>query len=129
MHKKLTPPFSKITAQFIAHMNNLLKLWAALIKDPSSKYAEAHGILSEQQDGFLLLRIIHDALASIIMIMEVAKICKKDICIMHADFKGAFNAADQRIMPKHMLQVGMPSTFTNTCERPYGVSTINYNTP
>jgi hypothetical protein len=32
----------------IALMNNLLKLWTALIKDASSKYAETHGILSDQ---------------------------------------------------------------------------------
>jgi hypothetical protein len=33
-----------------ALMNNLLKLWTALIKDAGSKYAETRGILSDQQD-------------------------------------------------------------------------------
>jgi hypothetical protein len=97
-------------------VNNLLKLWTALIK-ACSKYAETHGILSEQQDGFRLQRSIHDALAFIIIIMmEDAKIYKKDIYIMYTDFKGAFNAADHRIMYNHMRQLGLPSTFVDTCE-------------
>jgi hypothetical protein len=50
-------------------MNNLLKLWTALIKDTGSKYAETHGILSDQPDGFRHQRSIHDALSSIIIMM------------------------------------------------------------
>jgi hypothetical protein len=110
-------------------MNNLLKLWTTLIKDVGSKYAETHGILSTQQDGFHHKRSIHDALSSIIMMMEDAKHYNKDIYVMYADFKGAFNAADHRIMLKHMRQLGMPSTFVDTCEQLYGVSTTDYVTP
>jgi hypothetical protein len=55
-------------------MINLLKLWIAPIKDACSKYAETYGILTEQQDVFRLLRNIHDTLASVIMMMEDAKI-------------------------------------------------------
>jgi hypothetical protein len=77
-------------------MNNLLKLWTALIKDTCSKYAETHGILNEQQDGFRLLRNILDALTFIIM-MEDAITYNKDIYIIYADFKGAFNVGDHRI--------------------------------
>jgi hypothetical protein len=102
-------------------MNNLIKLWTALIKDAGSKYAETHGILSDQHDGFRHQRSIHDALSSIIMMMEDAKLHKKDIHVMYADFKGAFNAADHRIMFKHMRQLGMPSTIVDTCEHLYGV--------
>jgi hypothetical protein len=101
----------------------------ALIKDVGCKYAETHGILSEQQHGFRLLRSINDALASIIMITEDAKIYAKEIYIMYADFQGAFNAADHRIMFKRMCQLGMPSTFVDTCEQLYGVSTTDYITP
>jgi hypothetical protein len=102
-------------------MNNLLRLWAALIKDACSKYAETHGILKDQQDGFRLLRSTHDELASIIMMMEDAKVYNKDMYIMYADFKIAFNAADHRIMFKHMRQLGMPPTFVDTCDKLYGV--------
>jgi hypothetical protein len=63
--------------RLIALMNSLLKLWTILIKDAGSKYAEKYGILSDQQDGFRLLRSIHDAFASIIMMMEDTKIFKK----------------------------------------------------
>jgi hypothetical protein len=115
-------------------MNNLLKLWTALIKDAGSKYAETHGILSDQHDGFRHQRSIHDALSSIndgedIMIMEDAKNYNKDINVMYADFKGAFNAADHRVMFKHMRQPSMPPTFVNACEQLYGVSTTDYITP
>jgi hypothetical protein len=61
-------------------MNNLLKLWPArLIKDAGSRYAKTHGILNDQQDGFRLQRSIHDALASIIKMMEDTKTYNKDI--------------------------------------------------
>jgi hypothetical protein len=113
----------------IALMNNLLKLWTASIKDACSKYVQTHVILSEQQDSFRILRIMHDSLASIIIMMEDAKIYNKDIYIIYADLKGAFNAADCRIMFKHMCPLGMPLTFVDTCEQLYGVSTTNYKTP
>jgi hypothetical protein len=48
---------------------------------------------------------------------------------MYADFNGAFNAADQRAMFKHMRPIGMPPTFVDTCEQLYGVSTTEYITP
>jgi hypothetical protein len=98
-------------------MNNLLKLWTALIKDAGSKYAETHGILSDQYDEFRKHDSIHDALSSTIMMMEDAKLYHKDFYVMYADFKGVFNAADHRIMFKHMRQLGMPpplSTPANT---------------
>jgi hypothetical protein len=97
LHKKGDPTLLD-NYRPIVLMNNLLKLWTALIKDADSKFAESHGILSEQQDGFRLPRSIHDALDSIIMMMEDATIYNKDIYIMYADFKGAFNAAHHRIM-------------------------------
>jgi hypothetical protein len=63
------------------------------------------------------------------MMMENAKHYKKDIYVMYADFKGALNAADHRIMIKHMRQLGMSPTFVDTCEQLYGVSTTDYITP
>jgi hypothetical protein len=72
---------------------------------------------------------MYDALASIIIMMDDVKIYNRDIYIMYADFKGAFNAADHRIIMKHMHQLGVTPTFVDTCEQPYGVSTTNYNTP
>jgi hypothetical protein len=128
LHKKGDPTLLD-NYRPVALMNNLLKIRTALIKDAGSKYAETYGILSDQHDGFRHQRSIHDALSSIIMMMEDAKIYNKDIYVMYADFKGAFNAADHRIMFKHMRQLGMPSTFVDTCEQLYGVSTEDYITP
>jgi hypothetical protein len=48
---------------------------------------------------------------------------------MIADFKGAFNAADHRIMFRQMRQLGMPSTFVDSCAHLNGVSTTDYITP
>jgi hypothetical protein len=48
---------------------------------------------------------------------------------MYANFKGAFNAADHRIMFGYMRQLGMAPTFVDTCEQLYGVSTTDYITP
>jgi hypothetical protein len=87
------------------------------------------GIRSDQQDGFPQQRSIHDALASIIMMMEDAKHFRKDIYIIHADFKGALKPADHRITFKHMRQLGMPPTYADTCEQLYGVPTTAYITP
>jgi hypothetical protein len=49
--------------------------------------------------------------------------------ISYADFKGAFNAADHRIMFIYTRQLGMPPTFVDTCEHLYGVSSTEYSTP
>jgi hypothetical protein len=113
----------------IALMNNFLKLWTVMSKDACSKYAETHGILSERQNGFRRLHSIHDALASIMMMMEDAKIYDKDIYIISADFKGACNATDHRIMFKHMRQLGILSTFIDTCGQLDGVAITDYITP
>jgi hypothetical protein len=110
-------------------MNNLLKLWTALIKDAGSKYAETHGILSDKHDGFRKHRRIHNGLSSIIMMMDDAKLYHKDFYVIYTDFKGALNAADHRIMFKHMRQLGMPPTLVDTCEHLYGVSSTEYITP
>jgi hypothetical protein len=109
----------------VAHMTNLLKLWIALVKDARSKYVETHGILSDHRNGFRYQRNIQDALNSIIMMMEDAKIHNKDIYVMYADFKGAFNAANHRILFKHMRQIGMPPNLLDTSEQLYGVSTTD----
>jgi hypothetical protein len=100
----------------IALMKNLLKLWTALFKDAGSAYAEAHGILSDQHDGFRHSRSIHEALASLIMTIEDAKSHNKDLYIMYANFKGTLNGADQRIMFRHMRKLGMPTSFVDTYE-------------
>jgi hypothetical protein len=63
------------------------------------------------------------------MTMEDAKLHNKDIYVTYADFTCAFNAADHRIMFKHMRQLGMPSTFVDTCEHLYGVPSTDYTTP
>jgi hypothetical protein len=60
--------------------------------------------------------------------MEDAKIHNKNIYVIYADFKGAFNAADHRFMFKHMRQLGTPFTFVDTYEQLYGVSTTDYIT-
>jgi hypothetical protein len=99
-------------------MNNLLKLWTALIKDADSKYAETHGILSDQHDGFRKHRSMHDTLSSIIMMMEDAKLYHKDFYVMYAAFKGAFNAADHRIMFKHTRQPLSTPANTSTASFP-----------
>jgi hypothetical protein len=127
LHKKGDPTLLDNYSP-IALMNILLKLWIALIKDARSKYADTHGILSDQHDGFLRHRSFHDALSSIIMMMEDANLYHKDFYVMYADLKGAFNAADHRVMFKHMRQLGMPPTFVETCEQLYGVSSTNYIT-
>jgi hypothetical protein len=110
-------------------MNNLLQLRTALITDAGSKYAETHGILSDQHYASRKHRNIHDALSSIIMMMDDAKLYHKDFYVMYADFKGALNAADHRIMFKHMRQVDMPPTFVDTCEHLCGLSSTEYTTP
>jgi hypothetical protein len=63
------------------------------------------------------------------MMMEDAKIYNKDTYIMYADFKGAFNAADHRIMFKHMRQLGVLPSLVDTCGQLYGVSRTNKTTP
>jgi hypothetical protein len=89
-------------------MNNKLKLWTTTMKEACSTHAETHGLLSDQQGGFRLLRSKYEALASLIRIIEDAKIYNRNIYIMFANFKGAFIGDDHRIMFQHMLERGMP---------------------
>jgi hypothetical protein len=72
---------------------------------------------------------IHDALSSIIIMMEDAKLYNKDIYVMYADFKDAVNAADHRTMFKHMRKLGMPFSVVDVCDQLYGMSTTDYITP
>jgi ABC-type phosphate/phosphonate transport system ATPase subunit len=90
---------------------------------------ETTGTLSEQQNGFHLLRSIHNTVAPIILMMEDVKMYNKDIYTMCADFKGTFNAADHNIMFKNMQQLGIPPTVIDKCEQLYGASTTNYTPP
>jgi hypothetical protein len=39
---------------------------------------------------------------------------------MYADFKGAVNAADHRIVFKHMRQLGMPPPLSTHANKPTG---------
>eukprot|EP00873_Tetraselmis_striata_P025845 jgi/Tetstr1/446109/TSEL_033709.t1 len=43
------------------------------------------------------------------MALEDASLHDRDICVMYTDCKGAINAADHRIMFKHMEKMGIPS--------------------
>jgi hypothetical protein len=90
---------------------------------------EAYDIFSDEHDGFRPMRNIHEALASLIMMMEDAKIYNKDKYIMYADLKGAFTSDDHIVMFKHMRELGMPSSFVTACEQIYGVFITNYVTP
>jgi hypothetical protein len=131
LHKKGDPTLLDNYRPMVL-MNNLLKLWTALIKDAGSKYAETHGILCDEHDGFRKYRSIHDALSSIIIMMKDAKLYHKDLYVMYADFRGAFNAADHRIMFKHMRQLGMPpplSTPANTSTAPLPPNTLPRTAP
>jgi hypothetical protein len=89
-------------------MNKRLKLWTAIIKEAGSTYAETYGLLSNQHDGFRFLRIIHEALASLIMMMEDAKNSSKNNYIMYADFEGEFNGTNHRMTFKHVLKLDIP---------------------
>jgi hypothetical protein len=69
-------------------MNNLLNLCTYLIKDAGSTNAENTRNPRDQQDGVFpfVLRSIHEALASVTIVMEDAKISNKDVHIIYADF-------------------------------------------
>jgi hypothetical protein len=63
------------------------------------------------------------------MMMKGAKPYHMDFYVMYADFKGAFNAADHRIMFKHTRQLGIAPTCVDTCKHLYAVSSTEYITP
>jgi hypothetical protein len=99
-------------------------------KDVSSKYVEAHGILSEEQDGFQPLPMHHPRSPRLSYHDDGGRQnLQNDIYIMYVDLKGAFNAAHDRITLKHMRQLAMPPSFVATCEQLYRVTSTNYITP
>jgi hypothetical protein len=107
----------------IALKNTFLKLWTCLIKDEGSTYAETCGIFSDQEDGFRLLCSIHDALASIIMMMEEAEIstsCARTLM--------ALSTPPTTVSCSNICANSVCPSFVDTCEKLYGVSTIDYDT-
>ncbi len=81
-------------------MNGILKLWASILTNIGSPWAEARGILSDTADGFRRHRKIYDSLSTQIMVYEDAKLSKNKIHTAYSDFKGAFGGMDHRILFK-----------------------------
>jgi hypothetical protein len=84
----------------IALMSNLLKLWTALIKDAGSKYADTHGILSEQHDGFRHQRNIHDR-----------STCLKSSSLKRKLLRGGTCGWSSAVFGRELLEIVMGTRF------------------
>ena len=113
----------------IALMNGMLKLWTSVLTKIGSAHAESLGIINDDQDGFRALRQMYDSLTTHVMMLEDAKLYSKNIYTAFADFKGAFNGTDHRLMFQFMRELGIPECYVATCEQLYLASNTYYMTP
>ena len=113
----------------IALMNCIMKLWTAMLAHIGSDFAEGEGILNDNAHGFRPDRETYDPLSTHIMVLEDAKTAGKPVYTAFADFKGAFNGTDHRIMFQFMRDLGMPECYVRTCEHIYSTSRTAYITP
>ena len=113
----------------IALMNCILKLWTSTFTMLLTDLVESEGMVSDSSDGFRSDRQIHDSLATHIHVLEDAKINKRNIYIVYADFKGAFNATDHTLLFQFMRRIGIPDSYVNMCEQLYTASSTYFMTP
>ncbi len=113
----------------IALINGMLKLWASILTNIGSPWAEAQGIVSNTADGFRRHKKRYDSLSTHIMMYKDTKLSKKHIYTAYSDFKGAFGDMDHTILFKTMRELGFPDCYTQTCQQLYRVFGTYYMTP
>ena len=124
-----TDPTNPACYRPIALMNCILKLWTSVLTTIGTDWAESHGILNDHSDGFRADRQTYDSLATHLYCLEDAKLNKKDIYTMFADFRSAFNGTDHTILFAIMEDLGMPPSYIEACRQLYAQSKTYYMTP
>lgn len=93
----------------IALHNSLYKLWTKTVTHVLQTYTEEVGMLSSIQEGFRKDRNCPHHLRYLTMLLEDAKLCKKDLFLLKIDFASAFNSVDHTCLLQIMSDLGYPA--------------------
>jgi ribonuclease HI len=92
-------------------------------------YAERHNILSYTQGGFRNKRTCMDQLELFTMLLEDAKLTRKDIYLLMVDFSEAFDTIDHDKLLQIMYDLGFPTDATEVVRNLYTGATTAFTTP
>ena len=92
----------------IALLNTVYKFWTRIISTMLSTYCEQCGILSEPQEGFRKQKDCQRQLQYLKLVLEDAKMHKRDLCISLLDIKKAFDTVDHPRLFQILEALGIP---------------------
>ena len=109
--------------------NTIYKLWTRMITWTLADYAERHNIISYTQGGFRNKRTCTDQLELLTLILEDAKLTKKDMYLLMVDFSEAFDTIDHDKMLQIMYDLGFPTDALEVVKNLYMGATTAISTP
>lgn len=107
----------------------IYKLWTRMITWALADYAERHNILSYTQGGFRNKRTCMDQLELFTMLLEDAKLTRKDVYLLMVDFSEAFDTIDHDKLLQIMFDLGFPTDATEVVKNLYTGATTAFVTP
>ena len=82
--------------------------WTRIISTMLSTYCEQYGHLSEPQEGFRKQKNCQRQLQYLKLVLEDAKMHKRDLCISRLDIKKAFDTVDHPRLFQILQALGIP---------------------
>ena len=107
----------------------IYKLWTRMITWVLADYAERHNILSYTQGGFRNKRTCMDQLELFTLLLEDAKLTRKDIYLLMVNFSEAFDTIDHDKLLQIMYDLGFPTDATEVVKDLYTGATTAFTTP
>jgi hypothetical protein len=126
---KRTPATNPANYRPIAIHDTLFKLWTRLVTHLLQNYLEEYGILTCSQEGARPGRSTAQALQYLTLLLEDAKLHKRDIFTLDADLQDAFNSMDHRCLFLIMEQLGVPPDGIAAVQGIYSQATTTITTP
>ena len=92
----------------IALLKTVYKFWTRIIAAVLSSFCEQHSVLSEPQEGFRKLKSSSRQLQYLKLMLEDAKMHKRDLNICLLDLKSAFDTVDHNRLFAVLQALGIP---------------------
>ena len=126
---KRTPSTDNANYRPIAIHQTLFKLWTRFVTHVLQEYTEEYGILTPSQEGNRPRRGTRHALQYLTLILEDARLHRKDLFTTDIDWKSAFNSIDHRRLFTVMEQLGFPADAIAVVRGIYTGATTSIITP
>jgi hypothetical protein len=129
LYKNKGTPFQLQYYRRIGLENTIYKLWTRMITWTLADYAERHNIISYTQGGFRNKRTCTDQLELLTLLLEDAKLTKKDIYLLMVDFSEAFDTIDHDKLLQIMYDLDFPTDATEVIKNLYMGASTAISTP